>query len=190
MKFSKISDIFKIEQYCIGVNGSIWCIFPFDKRTVEFMKINEKQNNAEIIKLLSCKTDNDLRRICMCYIDNYSQRKTKALILIKGVYGELKSGLITYKNFKSEVKRIMRRCGCKYAIDNSLYYVEIDNKKYYGISFYAGDFDLEFEIDANLIDLRAEKLNSIGDIKEGDFLHECFMKCLHKGEIINFDNNY
>lgn len=126
----------------------------------------------------------------MYCVDDYPQRKTKALILAKHVYHELEKGEITYRKFRSEVKRIMRRCGCKYDISNYVYCVTIDDKKYYGESFCAGDFDLEFEIDVNLVDLKAEKLSSIDEIREGEFLHQCFMKCVHRGEIINFDNDF
>jgi hypothetical protein len=119
---------------------------------------------------------------------DYSTAKRYALIDVRQVYSRLLRGEIKYKGYKTKVKNIMRKYGCKYDyIGDFITYIDINDKKYYIQCFVAGDFDFEFAIDINVVDFRYEEdAKNIDDIKEGDYGAKCFASCLDKGLIENF----
>jgi hypothetical protein len=119
---------------------------------------------------------------------DYSTARRYALIDVREVYSRLVKGEIKYKGYKTKVKNIMRKYGCKYDyIGDLITYANVNDKRYYIQCFVAGDFDFEFAIDINVVDFRYEEdANSIDEIKEASYTTQCFANCLDAGLIENF----
>jgi hypothetical protein len=118
---------------------------------------------------------------------DYKTAKRYALIDVKQVYSQLENGEIKYKSYKTKVKNIMRKYGCKYNfISDLITYADINDKRYYIQSFVAGDFDFQIAIDINVVDFRYEEVNNINEIPEASYTTKCFASCLDERLIENF----
>lgn len=119
---------------------------------------------------------------------DYKIARRYALIDVRNLYSKLEKGEIKYKCYKTKVKNIMRKYGCKYDhIGDFIHYADVEDKRYYFQCFVAGDFDFEFAIDINLVDFRCEEdAKSIDEIIEASYTTKCLARCLHNRLIENF----